>query len=105
MIVFFNELLVWRELCRNFVYFEKNYDNWKNLPSWAIKTLDFHQNDKKRYLYSLKDLENGKTYDVYWNAAQKEMVIGGKMHNYMRMYWAKKLIEWTKKIGGKLISG
>lgn len=96
VIAFFDELLVWRELCRNFVYFEKNYDNWKNLPSWAIKTLDFHQNDKKRYLYSLKDLENGKTYDVYWNAAQKEMVIGGKMHNYMRMYWAKKIIEWTK---------
>lgn len=92
---FFNELLVWRELARNFVYHEKNYDNWMNLPNWSIITLDKHANDKKEYIYDLKQLENGLTHDKYWNAAQKEMVLTGKMHNYMRMYWAKKVIEWT----------
>ncbi|GIW62610.1 MAG: deoxyribodipyrimidine photo-lyase [Patescibacteria group bacterium] len=92
---FFNELLVWRELARNFVYFERNYDNWKGLPFWSIKTLDDHKNDKRDYVYSLEELEEGKTHDKYWNACQKEMLLTGKMHNYMRMYWAKKVIEWS----------
>lgn len=92
---FFNELLVWRELSFNFVYFDKNYYNFKSIPFWAKKTLDDHKSDKRDYLYSFDDLEQGKTHDCYWNACQKEMVYFGKMANYMRMYWAKKLIEWT----------
>ena len=93
---FFNELLVWRELAFNFVYFDKNYYNFKSIPFWAKKTLDDHKSDKRDYLYSFDDLEQGKTHDCYWNACQKEMVYFGKMANYMRMYWAKKVIEWTE---------
>ncbi|MFN4212789.1 MAG: deoxyribodipyrimidine photo-lyase [Microgenomates group bacterium] len=95
VVSFFNELLVWRELSRNFVFFEKNYNNWQGLPFWAKKTLDEHLKDKREYIYDLKTLEEAKTHDCYWNAAQKEMIKTGKMHNYMRMYWGKKLIEWT----------
>ena len=93
---FFNELLVWRELARNFVLFEENYDNWKNLPAWAVRTLDAHLLDAREVTYELEVLEHARTHDNYWNSAQKEMVITGKMHNTMRMYWAKKVIEWTK---------
>ena len=92
---FFNELLVWRELSFNFVYFNKNYFNFNSIPFWAKKTLEDHKNDKRDYLYSFDDLEQGNTHDEYWNACQKEMVYFGKMANYMRMYWAKKVIEWT----------
>jgi len=92
---FFNELLVWRELAFNFVYFDKNYFNFNSIPFWAKKTLDDHKNDKRDYLYSFDDLEKGKTHDNYWNTCQKEMVYLGKMANYMRMYWAKKVIEWS----------
>lgn len=95
VISFINELVVWRELARNFVYFNPFYDTWKSLPSWSIETLTKHQNDKRSYLYSLSELKNANTHDLYWNAAQKEMLITGKMHNYMRMYWAKKVIEWN----------
>jgi deoxyribodipyrimidine photo-lyase len=93
---FFNELLVWRELARNFVLFEENYDNWKNLPAWAVRTLDNHLIDARDVIYDLAELEHARTHDSYWNSAQKEMVLTGKMHNTMRMYWAKKVIEWTK---------
>ncbi len=92
---FFNELLNWRELAKNFVYYENNYNNWQNLPRWVINSLDKHLKDKRDYLYNLIQLEKGETHDIYWNSAQKEMVLTGKMHNYMRMYWAKKVIEWT----------
>lgn len=96
VIAFINELVLWRELARNFVYFNEHYDSWQCLPDWAVATLDQHQHDKREYIYSLEDLEKARTHDCYWNAAQKEMVITGKMHNYMRMYWAKKVIGWTK---------
>lgn len=94
-ISFLNELLVWRELSHNFVYYEENYDNWKNLPKWSITSLDKHALDKRDYVYDLEHLEKGLTHDKYWNACQKEMILTGKMHNYMRMYWAKKVIEWS----------
>ncbi|GIW63753.1 MAG: deoxyribodipyrimidine photo-lyase [Patescibacteria group bacterium] len=92
---FLNELLVWRILARIFVLYEKNYKSWRCLPEWAVQTLDLHSRDRREYLYDLDTLEKGQTHDPYWNAAQKEMVLTGKMHNYMRMYWAKKVIEWT----------
>ena len=66
------------------------------LPEWALKTLKQHENDPRKYIYSLEELENGKTHDPYWNAAQKEMVYTGKMHGYMRMYWGKKILEWME---------
>jgi len=93
---FFNELVVWRELARNFVYYNPLYNQYEGLPLWAKKTLEDHLADKRDYVYTLQELEQAKTHDEYWNAAQKELLITGKMHNYMRMYWAKKIIEWTE---------
>jgi deoxyribodipyrimidine photo-lyase len=93
---FFNELIIWRELARNFAYYNKNYNEYEGIPEWAKNTLEEHKKDKREYLYSLEEFENAKTHDKYWNAAQMEMVKTGKMHNYMRMYWCKKIIEWTK---------
>jgi deoxyribodipyrimidine photo-lyase len=93
---FLEELIVRRELSHNFVWFNKNYDTFDALPPWAKNTLNFHRRDKRQYIYSLDDFEQAKTHDPYWNAAQKEMVLAGKMHGYMRMYWGKKIIEWSK---------
>jgi deoxyribodipyrimidine photo-lyase len=93
---YLEELIVRRELSYNFVYYNNNYDKFSCLPPWAKNTLNFHSRDKRDYVYSLEELENAKTHDPYWNAAQKEMVITGKMHGYMRMYWGKKVLEWTK---------
>jgi deoxyribodipyrimidine photo-lyase len=92
---YLEELIVRRELSVNYVNFNKNYDSFDGLPEWAKRTLLSHKKDPRDYLYSLKELENAKTHDPYWNAAQNEMLITGKMHGYMRMYWGKKLIEWT----------
>ena len=95
---FLEELIVRKELSDNYCYYNKNYDNFNGFPDWTKKTLTEHKEDKREYIYSLKELENYKTHDVLWNAAQKEMVKTGKMHGYLRMYWAKKILEWTKDI-------
>ena len=94
---FLEELIVRRELAFNFVYYNQNYDGSLKdiLYDWAYQSLMEHQSDKREYLYSYQELENAETHDQYWNAAQREMQITGKMHNYMRMYWAKKILEWT----------
>ncbi|PID61833.1 MAG: deoxyribodipyrimidine photolyase [Ignavibacteriae bacterium] len=93
---YLEELIVRRELSDNFCYYNKNYDNFNGFPDWAKKTLNEHRNDKREYIYSLKKFEEAKTHDDLWNAAQLEMIITGKMHGYMRMYWAKKILEWTE---------
>lgn len=93
---FLEQLIVRRELSFNFVYYNPAYDSYKSLPHWALRTLNLHARDKREQTYSLEQLENARTYDPYWNAAQKEMVLTGKLHNYMRMYWGKKIIEWTR---------
>jgi deoxyribodipyrimidine photo-lyase len=90
------ELIVRRELSMNFVFYNKHYDSYESLPEWAGKTLKDHENDIREYLYTPDQFENAKTHDPYWNAAQMEMVITGKMHGYMRMYWGKKILEWSK---------
>ncbi|KXH77089.1 MAG: deoxyribodipyrimidine photolyase [Candidatus Thorarchaeota archaeon SMTZ-45] len=92
---YLEELIVRRELSMNFVFFNENYDNIECLPNWAKETLDLHSMDLREYTYKLNDLERAKTHDSYWNAAQKEMTVYGKMHGYMRMYWGKKIIEWS----------
>lgn len=91
---FLEQLFIRRELSVNFVNYNQNYNNYKGLPAWAKQTLEDHMIDKRENLYTLEELENAKTNDPYWNAAQKEMMLTGKMHNYMRMYWAKRLLEW-----------
>jgi len=93
---FLEELIIRRELSMNFVFYNEKYDSLESIPDWAKKTLRTHQRDRHPYLYSPKELENAGTHDPYWNAAQKEMVIRGKMHGYMRMYWGKKILEWSK---------
>ena len=92
---FVEELVVRRELSINFVFYNEDYDSYSNLPDWAKKTLREHKNDEREYTYTRKQLENAETHDEYWNAAMKEMVYTGYMHNYMRMYWGKKILEWS----------
>jgi deoxyribodipyrimidine photo-lyase len=93
---FLEELIIRRELAVNFVFYNKHYDSFDGLHEWQKKTLKEHKNDQRDYIYTIKELENAETHDPYWNAAQKEMITKGKMHGYMRMYWGKKIIEWTE---------
>lgn len=93
---FLDELIVRRELSDNFCYYNDRYDSFNGLPEWARKTLNDHRGDRREYLYTLAELEEGRTHDDLWNAAQLEMLIKGKMHGYMRMYWAKKILEWSE---------
>jgi deoxyribodipyrimidine photo-lyase len=92
---FFEELIVRRELAMNFVYYTPDYDAYACLPAWAQKTLAEHKKDRREYRYNRRQLENAKTHDDYWNAAMREMKYTGFMHNYMRMYWGKKILEWS----------
>lgn len=93
---FLEQLIVRRELAVNFVEYNPYYDSFKGLPAWCIKTLNEHMYDKKEFIYTFDELESGYTHDKYWNAAQNEMKIKGKMHGYMRMYWGKKILEWSE---------
>ncbi|HOQ04368.1 MAG TPA: deoxyribodipyrimidine photo-lyase [Anaerohalosphaeraceae bacterium] len=94
---FLEELIVRRELSHNFVYYNPNYDRFEALPHWAQRTLRYHSRDKRPALYTPEQMETASTADPYWNAAQMEMVLTGKMHGYMRMYWGKKVLEWTRR--------
>jgi len=93
---FIEELIVRRELGVNFVYYNNNYDSFESIPAWAAATLKKHQSDKREYLYSKMELEMSLTHDINWNSAQNELVNTGKIHNYMRIYWGKKIMEWTE---------
>jgi deoxyribodipyrimidine photo-lyase len=93
---FLEELIVRRELAMNFVHYEERYDRYEALPAWARATLDEHRRDRREHLYAVPELEAAATHDPYWNAAMREMVHTGFMHNYMRMYWAKKILEWSR---------
>jgi len=93
---FVEELVVRRELSMNFVFYNDDYDSFSNLPGWAKETLREHKEDERDHVYTRKQLETAETHDEYWNAAMREMVHTGYMHNYMRMYWGKKILEWSK---------
>ena len=93
---FLEQVIVRRELAINFTWYGPNYDRIECLPDWALDTLDRHRRDKREYVYDLDQLELSKTHDPYWNAAMDEMRHTGFMHNYMRMYWGKKILEWTE---------
>ena len=93
---FLEELIVRRELSMNFVFYNNKYDSYDCLPNWSKATLEKHLLDQREFIYSIEELESAKTHDEYWNTAQKEMVVTGKMHGYMRMYWGKKILEWGK---------
>lgn len=93
---FVEEGVVRRELSDNYVYYEPNhYDGLEAAADWAKESLQLHASDPREYVYSTEDLEQGKTHDELWNAAQLQLVREGGMHGFMRMYWAKKILEWT----------
>ncbi|XP_055007908.1 deoxyribodipyrimidine photo-lyase-like, partial [Boleophthalmus pectinirostris] len=92
---FIEELVVRRELTDNFCYYNKKYDSIKGAYDWAQKTLKDHAKDKRPYVYTQDQLEKAKTHDDLWNGAQFQMISEGKMHGFLRMYWAKKILEWT----------
>jgi deoxyribodipyrimidine photo-lyase len=96
---FLEQLIVRRELAVNFCRYNPNYDNLKCAEPWARRTLDEHARDEREYLYSERQLENAETHDPLWNAAQRQMVVTGWMYGYLRMYWAKKILEWTRSAG------
>lgn len=93
--VFLEEMVIRRELSDNYTFYNDNYDNFNGFPRWAKISLDVHRSDKRDYLYSKDEFEKSITHESLWNAAQTELVTTGKMHGYMRMYWAKKILEWT----------
>ncbi|HXV84926.1 MAG TPA: deoxyribodipyrimidine photo-lyase, partial [Candidatus Binatia bacterium] len=92
---FLEELIVRRELAYNFVRFNPRYETFQSAEPWAKRTLNLHAKDKREHLYTEAQLENAETHDPLWNAAQKQMVLTGWMHGYLRMYWAKKILEWS----------
>lgn len=92
---FVDEAITWREIGFNFCSHRADYDAYDSLPDWAKKTLAEHANDPRPKLYSLAELEEARTYDDVWNAAQRELVHTGRMHNYLRMLWGKKILEWS----------
>lgn len=92
---FFDELVTWREIGYNFSFLRDDYDHWESLPTWARATLEAHANDARAYVYSREELEQARTHDPLWNAAQLQLRHEGRIHNYLRMLWAKKILEWT----------
>ena len=93
---FLEQLIVRRELSMNACWFNSGYDRYDTLPTWARQTLNDHRKDKRDFIYTRAQWESAATHDPFWNAAQTEMVKSGQMHNSMRMYWGKKLIEWSR---------
>ncbi len=93
---FLEQLIIRRELSINHVYYNNRYDHFDCLPEWARSTLENHRRDKRKYVYGPAVLESAQTHDPYWNAAMKEMKYTGYMHNYMRMYWGKKILHWSQ---------
>lgn len=93
---FIEELTVRRELSDNYCYYNKNYDSPEGFPSWAQNTLGEHLHDEREHIYTLEELESCKTHDELWNAAMTQAIKTGVMHGWLRMYWAKKIFEWSK---------
>ena len=92
---FLDQLITWRELGYNMCTLRDDYDQFESLPDWAQQTLEDHAADPRPYLYDLEQLETAATHDRLWNAAQWQLVTTGKMHNYLRMLWGKKILKWT----------
>ena len=95
---FLEELIVRRELADNYCFYNQNYDRFEGAHVWAQKTHLEHKNDLREYVYTKQQLESGSTHDDLWNAMQSQMVVEGKMHGWCRMYWAKKILEWTPDV-------
>ena len=93
---FLDQIITWRELGFNFCEMRNDYDQFESLPPWALKTLRQHARDERSHVYTVETFERAKTHDPLWNAAQTQLVREGRIHNYLRMLWGKKIIEWTR---------
>lgn len=92
---FLDQIVTWRELGFNFCHLREDYDRLESLPAWAQSTLRKHARDKRPHLYALEQFENARTHDPLWNAAQRQLLAEGRIHNYLRMLWEKKVLEWS----------
>jgi len=92
---FLDELITWRELGFNFCAHRTHYDRYESLPKWSRKTLKEHERDERTHVYTLEEFETARTHDALWNAAQTQLTREGRIHNYLRMLWGKKILEWT----------
>lgn len=93
---FLDQVITWRELGFNCCQMRKDYDQFESLPAWALKTLRQHARDERSYVYTLERFERAQTHDPLWNAAQTQLLQEGRIHNYLRMLWGKKIIEWSR---------
>jgi deoxyribodipyrimidine photo-lyase len=93
--MFLDQLITWREIGYNMCFQRNDYDRYESLPPWALKTLADHEKDRRIYSYTPSQLESGETHDSLWNAAQMQLVREGRLHNYLRMLWGKKILEWS----------
>ena len=93
---FLDQLITWREVGFHTCVYKSNYDQYESLPEWALETLEEHSKDEREHIYSFDELENSKTHDEIWNAAQKQLKEEGIIQNYLRMLWGKKILEWTE---------
>lgn len=92
---YLDQLITWRELGYNCCALTDNFDQYESLPNWAQKTLSDHARDKRPHIYTLEQFESARTHDPLWNAAQRQLVGSGRIQNYLRMLWGKKVLEWT----------
>lgn len=93
---FLDELITWRELGYNMASKQPDFDQYRSLPRWARETLSEHSNDERPYVYAMEQFEGARSHDPLWNAAQRELVEEGRIHNYLRMLWGKKILEWSR---------
>lgn len=93
---FLDELVTWRELGYHFCHHEPNFAHFESLPDWVLQTFGEHTNDGRDHVYSLSEFEQAQTHDEIWNAAQKQLVEEGFIHNYLRMIWGKKILHWAE---------
>jgi deoxyribodipyrimidine photo-lyase len=92
---FLDQIVTWRELGLNISARRPDYDQFGSLPRWAVSTLDAHAGDPRPHTYTLEQFAAAATHDPLWNAAQRQLVSDGRIHNYLRMLWGKKILEWT----------
>jgi deoxyribodipyrimidine photo-lyase len=93
---FMDQLMTWREIGFNMCALDPEYDRYESLPTWAQKTLADHAKDARPYVYSLEEFDQARTHDALWNAAQRQLVHEGRIHNYLRMLWGKKILHWSE---------
>jgi len=93
---FLDQMVTWRELGYQFSHKRPDYHEYESLPSWAVKTLREHEGDRRPYLYTLEEFEEARTHDPVWNAAQRQILVEGRIHNYLRMLWGKKILHWSR---------